>query len=549
MKTNKKTVAVNGKASVRAATRTEVIRGDQITLDKSTKKSRETAINRDIICNAINELIAGAGTLTAAVELLLGRAVDGVLPVHLNNTLKAAAAGSSVYPSRSSLCLWYKNRRDGGLHNLIAKHTGRARNEGGWEALATDLYNQPSQPAMASIHKKLTEEHGYTCSYAQVLAYINALPAQLGKNGPARLGKNLHRLTKAGFVRRTTENLRPGDIYVADGYRADVYLAHPMTGDLFRPELTVSMDLRSRFIVGWRADEHEGSFAVQSMWAETFAKHGHVPPLLYVDNGSGYKNSFVDDEVSGFYARAGVVQILHSIPGNPHGKGWIERFFRTMKDDFLKNWRPEFFCGHEMAAEVRNKMVVEVKAKRLTPPSVLQFSEAFNDWLERYHARPHPEEKSISHAGLWAGLVAIPPALSVLELKRQAVQLTVRRASIKHKKREYKHPDLYAFNDQLVLLEFDLMDNRIGTVRTLDGIWICDATLITPIDVVPVNRMDEKRITRTTDAVKRLEKKIVEQQARGGQLIDATTLAEQALELTCDYTVERSDEELILELY
>ncbi|MFZ2449101.1 MAG: Mu transposase C-terminal domain-containing protein [Methylovulum miyakonense] len=491
------------------------------------------------------------GTLTLAVDLLLGRADENELPPHISNALRACAVGKAEFPSRSRLCDWYKNRREGGIDALVPQHKGRARTEGGWEATAVALYNQPSQPSYASVHKALTEIHGFTCQYPAVKAYLKALPAQLGKHGPARLGTNLHRLTQKGFVRRSTENLRVGDIYVADGYKADVYLAHPMTGDIFRPELTVSMDLKSRFIVGWRLDEHEGSFAVQSMWAETFTRHNHVPPLLYIDNGSGYRNSFVDEEITGFYARAGVVQIIHSIPGNPHGKGWIERFFNTMKEDFLKMWRPEFYCGDDMADEMRNKIVRECKARRLTPPSVLQFTDAFNEWLSRYHERKHPEETTISHAGVWRGLVAIPPAMSLIELKRFIVQLKVRRASVKHKKREYKHADLYAFNGQTVQVELDMMDNRIAVIRTLSGVWLCDATLITPIDVVPVTMLEEKRITRASDAIKRLNKKIQEHEQRSGHLIDADAIADGALAIDSTATrLENDDEdEIKLELY
>lgn len=343
----------------------------------------------------------------------------------------------------------------------------------------------------------------------------------LGRHSPARLGKNLYRLTEKAFVRRSTQNALPGDVYVADGYRADVYLAHPVTGDLFRPELTVSMDMRSRFIVGWRADEHEGTVAVQNMWAETFARWGHVPPFLYVDNGSGYKNWLMDNDICGFYQRAGVQQIIHAIPGNPHGKGWIERFFRTMKDDFLRLWQPAFYCGHEMSNEVRNYIVGEVKAGRLTPPSVAQFAAAFDAWLDRYHARPHPEDASVTRAQVWSGLVPIPPHATERELKRQAVTLTVRRASLKHGKREYGHPDLHAWNHQKVLLEYDLMDDTVAVVRTLDGRWICDAKPIHSIESVPRTRLDEKRLLRVTDAAARLEKKLSEQKARAGLVVDA----------------------------
>ena len=528
-----------GELSVRPATRTELLATRQ-TAQKTSTIARAKAMSRDIVCNYVDELQLITDSLTLAVDLLLTRAIENTLPIHIHSALKDCASGKAIYPSRSAICGWHKAKRDGGLDKLVSKHKGRQRNEGGWEALAIKLYNQPSKPTASSVHKILTEQHYFLCSYAQVNNFLNALPATLGEKSAARLGKNLHRLTQTAFIRRTTENLKAGDIYVADGYRADVYLAHPITGDIFRPELTVSMDLRSRFIVGWRLDEHEGGYVVQTMWAETFTKHSHVPPLLYVDNGSGYKNSFMDDENIGFYARAGVMQIIHSIPGNPHGKGWIERFFRTMKDDFLKNWMPEFYCGHEMADEVRNKIVREVKAKRLSPPSVAQFTDAFNDWLDRHHARPHPEDKTTTPKDLWTGLVAIPPAMSLFELKLKAVELKVKRAAVKHGKLEYTHPELHAFNDQKVILEFDMMDNSIGVIRTLSGVWICDADLITPIDVIPVNRLEEKRTQRAADAVKRLEKKMDEQVARSGHLIDAEAIANQITEYSEDAAIESS---------
>jgi putative transposase len=543
-------VIVNGKPSVRAATRTEVMRNANVpALQKTTTKTREKSMNRDIVLNYINELMAVSGSLTVAVDLLLGRAESGLLPIHINAALKACAAGSASYPSKSSLCLWHKNRRDGGIDALIPQYKGRVRNEGGWEALATDLYNVPSKVAIASVHKLLTEVHGFDCTYTQVKDYINALPAQLGKNSPARLGKNLERLTQQSFLRRTTENLRTGDIYAADGYCLDVYLTHPISGGLFRAEMTACIDVKSRYLAGYRLDENEGAFAVQSMWAETFHRHQHVCVFGYVDNGSGYKNHFVDDETVGFYSRVGM-SLIHAIPGNPHGKGWIERFFRIVKEDFLRNWRPEFFCGHEMAADVKNKSVREFNAfrkaekkgviertKGLTPPTVAEFMEAFDAWLVRYHNRPHPEQKNKTRLEVWQELVRIEPASSELEMKYRAVLLTVRRSMLKHGVLEYKHPDLYAFNGQKVMLEYDMTDSRVAVVRLPDGRWVCDAHLITPMDVVPVSRMDEMRTTSAKNAIKKLQLKIDEKIERKGVLIDGHTIADNLLELTGDTPV------------
>lgn len=194
-------------------------------------------------------------------------------------------------------------------------------------------------------------------------------------------------------------------------------------------------------------------------------------------------------------------QIIHAIPGNPHGKGWVERFFRIVKDDFLKLWRPQFYCGDDMAAEALNHTVREVKAGRLALPTLAEFAADFNAWLLRYAHRPHPEDKRVTKIELWSQLVPIPPTASVTELKRQAVELTVRRASVKHGKREYKHAELHAFNGQKLILEYDLMDDRVAVMRTLDGRWICDAKLITAIDAIAPNRLEEKRIARADDAL------------------------------------------------
>lgn len=511
--------------------------------ERSDAAKKQMALDWETVVLAVNR-IKGSGSTTQAVRLLQNYAIDGDLEPHVSRAFYAVAVGKdkkpSRLPTRSTIFEKLAAYKESGLDGLIKEHKGRVRIEGGWEGLALELFSQPSKPDISAVHRVLVEVQGMNCSYDQVRAYLNGLPSMLGRMSPARIGKNLYRLTEKAYIRRSTENALPGDVYVADGYRADVYLAHPLTGDIYRPELSVAMDLRSRFIVGWRADEHEGAFAVQGMWAEAFARWNHVPPFLYVDNGSGYKNSFVDDEVTGFYARVGVQQVIHSIPGNPHGKGWIEQFFRIMKDDFLRMWMPDFYCGGGMADEVRNKVVREVKAGRLTPPTLAQFVAAFNDWLSRYHARPHPEDKRVTRGELWAGLEPIAPHATVQEMKREQVRLTVRRASLKHYKREYGHADLHAFNGQVVILEYDLMDDRVAVIRALDSKWICDANLIKSIDVIVPNRLEEKRLLRKETAIKRLQKKIDEQIGRGALLIDAEAIAQGALE--GDYTlIEEQD--------
>lgn len=517
---------------------------------EASERARQIAVAREDVVLDLRARIRPGVSTAKAIASLQAAAVAGSVSALLGQALALVSKGGKPAPTRSVLFTWLADYEREGRVGLLPDHKGRVVDAASWWGPALEYFGAPSKPDISAVHRRLVEVDGFAVSYDQVRSYLNSVPSMLGRNSPARLGANLYRLTEKAFIRRSTENALPGDVYVADGYRADVYLAHPVTGGIWRPELTVAIDLRSRVVVGWRADEHEGTYAVQNMWAECFGRWGHVPPFLYVDNGSGYKNALMDDAMTGFYARAGVQQIIHSIPGNPHGKGWVERFFRIIKDDFLKLWRPECYCGDEIAAEVKQRTVREAKAGRLVPPSLREFAEAFAAWLERYHARPHPEDKTVTRAQVWARLAPIPPAGSVTELKRQQVRLQVRRASIQHGKRAYGHADLHGWNGKTVTLEYDLLDDAIAVIRDESGRWICDAHLIRSIDAIPTNRLEEKRQTRAADALKRLAVKVEEQQARAGRVIDAEAVAAAAapaLEGSC-ISLPEDDTPLVLDL-
>ncbi|NOT66380.1 MAG: DDE-type integrase/transposase/recombinase [Methylotenera sp.] len=516
---------------------------------EATDRARQIALAReDVLLDLQARQLPGV-SFDAAIKSLQAAAEAGYVKPYLLQQLKLVSKKGRKYPTRSVLFDWRSYYDVDGQIGLLPEWKGRVVEAASWWGYAIEYYNVAgSKPSMGAVFNRLVEVDGFNVTYDQVRHYLNSVPAMLGRNSPARIGKNLYRLTQKKYIQRSTENALAGDVYVADGYRADVYLAHPVTGDIFRPELTVGMDLNSRYIIGWRADEHEGTIAVQNMWAEAIDRHQHVPVFLYIDNGSGYKNKLMSDEVVGFYSRVGIQEIIHAIPGNPHGKGWIEQFFRIMKDDFLRLWQPQFYCGTDMADEVLQRTVREVKAGRLQLPTMAQFADAFNDWLVRYHNRPHPENKQVTRAQLWAALVPIAPHATLPELKRQAVTLTVRRASLTHGKRMYGHPDLLAFNGQKLVLEYDLMVDEIAVIRTEQGRWVCDAHLVKRIDAIATNRLEEKRADRAEDAIKRLEKKMDEQKARAGRVIDAEAVADNALSFDGEFTQIDDDQPLILDL-
>lgn len=544
-------VMVHGKGGVaRPATRGEIIKLDthrkgayQLTTDANRFKVHcwETII-------AEIHRLRGAGSLNVAVALFLERAMDGDLQPRVLEALTTVAVGQNDMPSRSTIFQKLEAYRDHGVDGLVKKHKGRVRVEGGWEGFALERFSQSTQPDISAIHRELMEIHRFTVGYDQVRGYINGLPANLGRMSPARIGSRLYKLSQKAFFRRSIDNALPGDIYVADGYKADIYLAHPANGKIFRPELTVAIDVASRHVVHVRADEHEGTYAVQNMWAEAFAKWSHVPLQLYVDHGSGHDNHLMCDELTGFYNRSGVQHVIFAHPGNPHGKGWVERFFRTMKDDFLRLQWAHVCCADEQADEVLNRVTREVKAGRLQLPSLAQFMESLAAWLERYHSRPVPDRgDGISKAALWAQLQPIAPIGSLEVMKHRSEPRKVRRATVTQDGREYGHPDLHQWNGQTVVLEYSLTDDHVAVVRTLKGEFICDAHLVKKKRQFSDNRMEDLRQKRLDGQINRLEKKADETRARAGRVIDVDAVADGAA-LPQQRQIEDDDDGLLLDL-
>lgn len=484
------------------------------------------------MCKYILDQEGSGASRSAVVKTLLLQAQLGELPSHLLESLQQAAVGKKSLPSRATLFEWCAKFSQGGVDAVLKKHQGGVRKEGGWESLALELYSQPSKPTMASVQRDLCRLWAYNCTYEQVSSYLSALPSHLSMLSSARIGKLLFRQQQKTFVVRHTKNLKAGSMYQADGYRADVYLAHPVTGDIWRPEIMHILDVKSRYLVGYRIMANEGSYDVMIGWAECFARWNHVPVLIYIDNGSGYKNKLTELPETSYYMRAGVQQVIHSIPHNPKGKGSIERYHRIVKDDFLKSWKPQFYCGDDMAAEVLVKTVNECKAGRLQPPSLQQFIEAYDAWLrDDYHQRPNPENKYITREQGWRELDPIPPHALVNELARPMRECKVRRASIQLLNRRYESPALYAWNMQSVLVEYDVLNHHQVTIRALSNQdWICDAPLVEAIGMVGDSFMADKEQQALLAATKRQEKKLKETQQRAGLVIDAEAVSSNALQ-------------------
>ncbi len=152
------------------------------------------------------------------------------------------------------------------------------------------------------------------------------------------------------------------------------------------------VDDHSRALVGYRWGHSEDTLRLEAALRAGLAARG-VPKVAYLDNGSAM--------VSGQLLRALAVlgiTLTHSKPGQPAGRGKIERLFRTVREQFLV----------ELAAPGALDAVRDLA----------RLNELFAAWVETvYHARVHSET---GQAPLERFLAAGPPVLPTPELLREA---------------------------------------------------------------------------------------------------------------------------------
>ncbi|MBR6976470.1 MAG: transposase family protein, partial [Ottowia sp.] len=121
--------------------------------------------------------------------------------------------------------------------------------------------------------------------------------------------------------------IKPLDIWVMDGHSFKAKVRHPIHGAPFVPELTLVLDGATRKIMGWSVSLSENAIAVGDALRHAISQHG-VPAVLYTDNGAGETAKALDCPIDGFLARLGI-EHRTGIPGNPQGRGIIERSWRT----------------------------------------------------------------------------------------------------------------------------------------------------------------------------------------------------------------------------
>ncbi|HEX5877863.1 MAG TPA: DDE-type integrase/transposase/recombinase [Actinomycetota bacterium] len=123
------------------------------------------------------------------------------------------------------------------------------------------------------------------------------------------------------------------------------------------------VDDHSRLVVGHRWGHLEDTVRLSAALRNALACRG-IPQSVYLDNGS----AMVDRQLQRACAVLGI-RLVHSRPGQPAGRGKIEKFFRTVREQFL----------------------VEITPDR-GPADLVELNTLFTAWVETvYHRRVHTE--------------------------------------------------------------------------------------------------------------------------------------------------------------
>lgn len=239
----------------------------------------------------------------------------------------------------------------------------------------------------------------------------------------ARLGLNVRPDGRAPEAFGRFEAAAVNDLWVGD-------VAHGPKVAGAKALLFAFLDDHSRLVVGHRWGRHEDVLRLEAALRRGLASRG-VPKRIYVDNGS----PFVSHQLQRICAVLGI-RLVHSRPGKPQGRGKIERFFATVRSQFL----------------------VEIGDDQLT--SLDQLNRLFTAWVERrYHQRPHRETKqSPLERFTAAGIPEVPSPERLREAFLWAETRTVTKTSMVslHGNSYEVDPVLVGRRVQLVFDPFDL---------------------------------------------------------------------------------------------
>ena len=258
--------------------------------------------------------------------------------------------GRRVRVSRDTLDRWIRMWRRGGFDELVpCPRQSSPRIPAEIMELALGLKRENPERTAAQVRRILRTQLGWAPGERTLQRHF-ADQGLIGQSSgcPAVFGR--------------FEANRPNELWTADALHGPQVAGR-------KTYLFAFIDDHSRAVVGYRFGFAEDTVRLAAALRPALASRG-VPEAIYVDNGS----AFVDAWLLRACAKLGI-KLTHSTPGRPQGRGKIERFFRTVREQFL----------------------VEITGEADTPgrhhvADLAELNRVFTAWVETvYHRRTHSE--------------------------------------------------------------------------------------------------------------------------------------------------------------
>jgi len=396
--------------------------------------------------------------------------------------------------SERTLKRWLADYRAHGETGLAPARRQKDMSVPAWAGEFLKHYQRPQKPSVEAAYEQFKQVHGEVRS--SVCPSIHAVRRWLKKLSPSvrergRMGPHELNALKA-YNRRKADMLWPNDVWVADGHTFDAEVINPLTGQIFRPEITMVIDWATRRIVGFSVNLAESTLATLDTVRDSVTRCG-MYKVFYVDNGSGFDNAVVyevNDRLGG--------TITHSLPYNSQARGVIERPHKTILVRLAKTF--DSYIGADMdkeAATKTHKLSRKQLALGIAPTVVPEFAVFFAELqraLDEYNHRPHRglpkfrdlltlRKRNQSPMEAWKSAEAEgwEPLLAdgniVESLTRPQVERIVHRCQVQWNSGTYFLRDLDGFHGEEVRVAYDFRDSSRVWVHTLNGDLIGEALL------------------------------------------------------------------------
>jgi len=253
--------------------------------------------------------------------------------------------GRSVEISAPTLRRWLRAWRADGFAGLVPVPRAQpTRTPAGILDQAEVLKREAPGRTAAQVARALAE------------AGVGVVSARTLQRHFARLGLNRSPDGRPPAVFGRFEATEFGQLWTGDGLHGPVVEGR-------KAVLCAFIDDWSRAVPGWRWGHAEDTVRLEAALRRGLESRG-IPERCFVDNGSAFTSAPFNRTL----AVLGIA-IAHSRPGQPASRGKIERFFRTVRSQFL----------------------VELDA-RGGAGSLAELNELFGAWLEGvYHRAQHSE--------------------------------------------------------------------------------------------------------------------------------------------------------------